>query len=39
MFLDGEALAGGDSTVGETVPEEGRTKPRRGVNTQLRLTV
>ena len=28
MLLDGVALAGGDSTAGETAPDEGRTKPR-----------
>ena len=28
MLLDGEALADGDSTAGETTPVEGRTKPR-----------
>ena len=39
MLLDGGALAGGDSTAGETAPEEGRTKPRTTVNTQLRLAV
>ena len=28
MLPDGEALASGDSTAGETAPDEGRTKPR-----------
>ena len=27
MLLDGEALASGNSTAGETAPDEGRTKP------------
>ncbi len=28
LLLDGGALAGGNSTAGETAPDEGRTKPR-----------
>ena len=36
---DEEALAGGDSTAGETAPYEGRTKPRTAVYTQLRLAL
>ena len=36
---DGEALAGGDSTAGETAPDEGRTKRRTTVYTQLRLAL
>ena len=39
MLLDGEALADGDSIVGETAPDEGRTKPRTAVDTQLRLAL
>ena len=39
MLPDGEALAGGDSTAGETAPNEGRTKPRTAVYTQLRLAL
>ena len=39
MLLDGGALAGGDSTAGETAPDEGRTKPRTLANTQLRLVL
>ena len=39
MLPDGEALAGGDSIAGETVPDEGRTKPRTAVNTQLQLAL
>ena len=35
MLLDGEALAGGDSTAGETAPDEGRTKPMTTGYTQL----
>ena len=34
---DGEALARGNSTAGETAPDEGRTKPRTEANTQLAL--
>ena len=37
MLLDGEALAVGNSAAGETAPDEGRTKPRTEVNTQLAL--
>ena len=33
---DGEALAGGHSTAGETAPSEGRTKPRTEVTTPAR---
>ena len=36
---DGEALAGGHSTNGETAPVEGRTKPRTEVITQLALAM
>ena len=39
MLLDGGALAGGDSTAGETAPGEGRTKPRTAVTTQLKLAL
>ena len=39
MLPDGEALADGHSTDGETAPDEGRTKPRTGVNTQLALAM
>ena len=39
MLLDGGALAGGDSTAGETAPGEGRTKPRTAVNSQLKLAL
>ena len=39
MLLDGEALAGGGSIAGETAPDEGRTKPRTAVSTQLRLAL
>ena len=35
MLLDGGALADGDSIIGETAPDEGRTKPRTAVNTRL----
>ena len=35
MLPDGGALAGDDPTAGETAPDEGRTKPRTAVNTQL----
>ncbi len=38
MLLDGGALAGGDAIAGGTAPDEGRTKPRTAVNTQLRLS-
>ena len=37
MLLDGEALAGVDSSAGETAPNEGRTKPATTVYTQLIL--
>ena len=37
MLLDGGALAGGDAIAGETAPDEGRTKARTVVNTQLGL--
>ena len=37
MLPDGEALADGHSTVGETAPDEGRTKSRTVANTQPRL--
>ena len=36
---DGEALAGGHSTAGETAPSEGRTKPRTEVITQFALAM
>ena len=36
---DGEALASGVHTTGETVPDEGRTKPRTTDNTQLTLAL
>ena len=39
MLLDGGALASGGDTVGETAPDEGRTKPRTAVNTQLTLAL
>ena len=39
MLLDGGALASDDSIAGETAPDEGRTKPRTAVSTQLRLAV
>ena len=39
MLPDGGALASGDATTGETAPDEGRTKPRTAVNTQLRLAL
>ena len=39
MLLDGGALASGDDTAGETAPDEGRTKPRTAVNTQLTLAL
>ena len=39
MLPDGEALAGGDATAGETAPEEGRTKPETTVHPQLRLVL
>ena len=34
---DGGALAGGEAIVGETAPDEGRTKPSTAGNTRLRL--
>ena len=39
MLPDGEALAGGDATAGETAPDEGRTKPETTVYPQLRLVL
>ena len=39
MLLDGGALADGDATAGETAPDEGRTKPKTTVYTQLRLAL
>ena len=39
MLPDGEALAGGDATAGETAPNEGRTKPETTVHPQLRLVL
>ena len=39
MLPDGAALADGDSTIGETAPDEGRTKPRTEANTQLTLAM
>ena len=39
MLLDGGALASGEPIAGETAPDEGRTKPRTEVNTQLRLAL
>ena len=39
LLPDGEALADGHSTNGETGPVEGRTKPRTGVNTQYALAI
>ena len=39
MLPDGEALADGHSTDGETAPDEGKTKPRTEVNTQLALAM
>ncbi len=37
MLPDGKALAGGDSVIGETGPEEGRTKQAMTVAPQLTL--
>ena len=37
MLPDGKALAGGDAIVGETAPDEGRTKPETTVAPQLTL--
>ena len=39
MLLDGRALAGGDSTAGETNPDEGRTKPVTTIYSQLTLAL
>ena len=39
MLPDGEALAGDGSIAGETVPSEGRTKPRTRVNSQPALAI
>jgi putative transposase len=39
MLPDGEALAGGGSTAGETTPVEGRTKPRATIHSQPTLDV
>ena len=39
MLPDGGVLASGDAVAGETAPDEGRTKPRTLVNTQLRLAL
>ena len=39
MLPDGKALASGNSTAGETAPDEGRTKPRTEANTQLTLAM
>ena len=39
MLPDGEALAGGDTTAGETAPIEGRTKPVATDYVQLRLAL
>ena len=39
MLLDGEALADGDATAGETAPDEGRTKQATTVTPQLTLAV
>ena len=39
LLPDGEALADGHSTNGETGLVEGRTKPRTGVNTQFALAM
>ena len=39
MLLDGGPLASGGDTAGETAPDEGRTKPRTAVNTQLTLAL
>ena len=36
---DGEALASDVTIAGETAPDEGRTKPKTPVNTQLRLAL
>ena len=36
---DGEALARGNSTAGETAPDEGRTKPRTTAQRQLQLAL
>ena len=39
MLPDGKALADGDSVIGETGPEEGRTKQVTTDCTQLRLAL
>ena len=39
MLPDGKALADGDSVIGETGPEEGRTKQAMTDCTQLRLAL
>ena len=39
MLPDGKALADGDSVIGETGPEEGRTKLVTTDCTQLRLAL
>ena len=39
MLPDGKALADGDSVIGETGPEEGRTKPRATIHSQPTLDV
>ena len=36
---DGEALAGGDTTAGETASDEGRTKPMTTAQRQLQLAL
>ena len=36
---DGEALAGGDTTAGETAPDEGRTKPMTTAQRKLQLAL
>ena len=39
MLPDGEALASGEAIAGGTAPDEGRTKARTAVNTQLGLAL
>ena len=39
MLPDGAALVNDDSIAGETAPDEGRTKPKTAVNTQLTLAM
>ena len=39
MLPDGKALADGGSVIGETGPEEGRTKPRATIHSQPTLDV